>query len=717
MTKDYTRALGESLRHENDTPNIRCMAAELQHACTNATQVIEQMLLADNTVYARWEHQQDDGRLPDLVGDREAEPWPGASDVRVRLADELVNDQVKMMKTAARKASFAFNATKGTSFATAGKVLSYMNWLRRTRMRRNVKREACLGAWWRQVYGKAAMFITWHQEWAREYQTITLEQLQTSAQQMGPGSTPAQILAGIVEPDKDVLRELAGILRQMYPDLEQGEALKQLNALTRTGSMSLPARYLRRNEPRWKACKWWVDAFGPLNMGEVQEAAWLARRVVLTPAQVREKQISEGWSEEFVERVIGSAGSSVLDWLLQDTTSATRRRIFQSSAELMDGLCEVFYVYYRVADADGVPCMHLTVMSPHAAVDEEGEPLYGLDQPLGYEHGDYPIVLLQRELNEEQAHESRGTPELVITQQGEAKAMRDARVNQTELYLQPPVIRPEREIGLSLTIRPRGEIGERRMQSTRQWTVPNTAPAGQPLEYDARQDAYRYFARNRAEDPVRAGLYDQDLADDWCDELAECWSQTLALAQQFESEVTFDRVVGGQLVNITLTREEIQGQFDFSLSFNVDSMDPERIEKKISGLVPMLQGLDRAGVIDWGPTVRGLFGYILPELVDESLRTDQQASESELKDEQLNWALMMSGTEPQMHEKGQNFQLRLNWLESQVQQPDSVKRLAQDPAAAERVQKRREHFRFMLQQQVNAQTGRVGVEADATAIA
>lgn len=715
MTKTYNAALGECLRTEDDQPNIACMAGELQHACTNATAIIEQMLLADNTVYARWEHQQDDGRLPDLVGGREAEPWPGASDVRVRLADELTNDQVKMMKAAARKSSFAMTATKGASQGAAGKVLSYLKWLRNVRMRRNVRREATLGAWWRQVYGKAAMGITWEQQWAREYQTITLAELQSAAQQGGPGSVPAQIIAGITEPDKDVLRELAGILRQMYPDLEQGEALKQLNALQRTGSMSMPARYLRRNEPRWKALKWWVDAFGPINMGDVQEAPWLARRVVLTPAQVQEKQLSEGWSEEFVEKVVATAGSSVLDLLLQDTASSTRRKIFQSSAELMEGLCEVFYFYYNHADEDGVPCMYLTVMSPHVPVDEAGDPLFGLDQPLGYDHGDYPIVLLQRELVEEQAHESRGTPEVVITQQAEAKAMRDARVNQTELFLQPPVIRPEREIGLSLTIRPRGEIGERRAQATRQWTVPNTAPAGEPLEHDARNDAYRYFARNRAEDPVRAGLYDQDLADDWCEELAECWTQTLKLAQQFENEVTFDRVVGGQAVNLTLTREDIQGDFDFGLSFNVDSMDPERIEKKIGTLAPMLQGLDRAGVIDWGPTVRGLFGYLLPELADESLRTDQQASDAELQDEQNNWALMMAGTEPPMHEKGQNFQLRLQWLQQQMQQPGSVKRLSANPDSAELAEKRMQHLQFQVQQMVNAQTGRVGVEAGATA--
>lgn len=715
MNNNYSA--GDALRTESDEPNIGCMKAELENSCKNATNVMEQMLLNDNTVYCRWEDQQDNGRLPDLVDGAEPEPWAGGSDVRVRLADELVNDQVKMMMAATRRSSLSLAATKGTSLEQAGKVRSYMNWLRNTRMRKNVRRETKLAARWRQVYGKAAMSVTWDQKWAREYQTITLAQLQEQAE-LQPGGAAAQIIAGLIEPDKDVRKAVGGILRQMYPDLDQGAALEQLNALSRTGEMKLPSRYLRVNQPRWKALKWWVDIFGPLNMGELQDSSWLARRVVLTKAQAQEKRISEGWGEEFVDAIIAQAGHSVLDWMGQNTADTGQRKVFQDSAELMEGLCEVFYFYYVHPDSEGVPCVHMTVMSPHVVQDRNQEPIYGLDQPYGYDHGELPFVLLQREVNEEQTHEARGTAEMVMTQQAEAKWMRDSRVNQTDLLLQPPMIRPERELGLSLAIRPRGEIGERRAQATRQWTVPNTAPAADPLENDARSDAYRYFARNRTEDPVRAGLYDQDLADDWCEELEECWSQTLKLAQQFENEIQFDRIVGGQAVNVRLSREDIQGDFDFSLRFNVDSLDPERIEKKISALMPMLQGMDRGGVIDWAPTVRGLFQYLLPEFSDESLRTNEQASDAELKDEQNNWALMMAGTEPAMHENGQNFQLRLQWLDQQMAQPGSVKRLAANPDSAELVEKRVQHLRFQVQQYtVNAQTGRVGAEAGATAAA
>lgn len=707
MNNDNTK-----FRTDKDEPDPKAMAGELTWASTHASGVVETMIRDENTRYCKWEDQRDDGRKPDDVGGREAEPWPGASDVRIRLADQIVNDQVKLCKTAARKAQFAITTTKGVAYETAGKVRAYLEWLRNTRMRRNVRRETELAAQWRATHGYCVMAVTWAQEWARDYQEVSVQDLQEAAMAT-PNGAAAQILAVMNETDPDVLRTVAGMLRQIYPDVDQGEALRQLRALQRTGTMSLPIRYMRLNEPRWEALKPWRDVFYPLNTGELQRARWVAWRVILTAAELEEKEISEKWNPQFIEAVKKTKGRSILAVLQQNLAQIDRRRIFQDSAEQMDQLHEVFYFYYTEADADGVPCKYVTVMSPHV-MGESGEPLYGRDEPLGYDHGLLPFVEIRRERPDRLLSETRGTAELVLTQQSEVKNMRDARVNQTELFLQPPVIRPEREIGLSLTIRPRGEIGERRAQATRQWIVPNTAPAGDPLEQEARLDADRYFARNRAEDPVRAGIYDDDLASDWCEEMEECWSQTLQLAQQFEDEVMIDRLIGGQHVQLHLSREEIQGEFDISLKFNTDSMDPDRMEKKAQ-LVQTVVAPLAGGVVDFGVFARGIFSYFFPEFADDALRSGPQADQAEIKDEQNNWALMMAGTEPQMVDKGQNFQMRLQWLQNQLAQPGAAERLAKQPDSQELVEKRLQHLRFQVDQYtVNAQTGRMGVQAGPT---
>ncbi len=164
-----------------------------------------------------------------------------------------------------------------------------------------------------------------------------------------------------------------------------------------------------------------------------------------------------------------------------------------------------------------------------------------------------------------------------------------------------------------------------------------------------------------------------------------------------------------------MTRDEIQGEFGIQLKFNTDTLNPERMEQKANLVSTVLAPL-AGGTIDTGAFVRGMTEYFFPEFADDMLRTGPQAAQAEIDDEQDNWSKMMAGTEPTMAENGQNFQLRLQWLEQQIAQPGSQKRLALNPDSAELVTKRLQHLQFQTQQYtVNAQTGRVGAQAGPTA--
>ncbi len=716
-------ATTDQFRNADGSPNVATMQQELQDACTHASSVVQNMVHDENARYAKWAGQQDDGRKPETIGGKLATPWPYSSDVRIRLGDEIVNDHVKLMKATELRANLTVRGRESADAQLGGKTQVYMDWLRGVQMRANVARETELAAQWRQTHAVSVTAITWQQEWARDYETITVQQIQQAAM-ADPQGPAAQILSSLYDTDREVTKALAAMLTTLYPDLDRGEAYSQLRALRVTGSMEMPVRYLRCNTPRWDALKLWRDIFVPANTGEEQRARWIAWRRTLTEAEVDEKALSEEWSDDFIAAVKKTKGSSVLDGLLSQqiapsATSESAQPVHLDSAEQMEGLCEVFYFYYTHIDEKGVPCKYSTVISPHVVKGHGGvhEDVHGPDKPIGYEHGLFPFVFHRRERPDSLLVDSRGVPSLVLTSQQEIKNTRDARINQTELFLQPPTIRPEREVGLPLTIRPRGEIGERRAQTTRQMSIPNTAPAGQPLEMDAQRDADRYFARNRMENPTRSSLYDQDLVNDWCAELALCWRQTLQLAQQFESEQRFTRIVGGRPVAFHVTRDEIQGSFDLQLTFNTDALDPAKMEAKAKLAQAVIGPMDRFGMVNWAPIVRVVMQSMFPEIADEALRTEDQAAEAEIKDEQNNWSLMMAGSEPPMAEDGQNFQLRLQWLEQQEALPGSQKRLAQNPDSQELVAKRKKHFEFQLQQRVNAQTGRVGVEAGPAAAA
>jgi len=708
-----------TLRTAAGAPDLTAMTAALEEAATLASTEIDNMARDQNTRYAWWTDQQDNGRKPDIVNGREAAPWPGASDARIRLADELINYDVKVMKAAARRAKLTVRGTESGDMRDAGKVQLYLEHLRDTRLRRNYEREGELAAQYRQMHGKSLTAITWHQEYAREFVTLeraTLEQAALAAAQSGQPDQGASIVLAALDPaaDPSTIEQALALAEQMFPDSTAQQRRQALADLGTEGTASLPQRYLRLNEPRREALKLWHDVWLPTNTEDLQRSPWIAWRRTFTPSEVMEKQVSEGWDEDFCDRAVETVGRTILELVSTDQQDSSRRQDFRDQEEEMQDRVEVFYVYHTYADDQDVPCKHLTVMSPHVVAASRGrsdDAPVAIDQALDYDHGLYPFVAHRRENIGRQLIASRGVPEIVMTQQAEVKHTRDARVNQTDLVLQPPVIRPEREIGLPISLRPRGEVGERRQNSTRMMVLPNTAPAGQPLEAEAQRDALRYFGRLRGEDPALAALMEQDLADDFCSEEADVWRHTLKLAQQYEEDMTFQRIVGGQPSRIRLTRAEIQGEYDLRLYYNTDALDPERMKAKVELYSKFLLP-NSNGEIDTAPITRGLMSYYFPEFADVALRGTEQVTAKEVEDEELNWTRMVGNIEPAMKESGQNFQLRMQWLQSQVGKPESQQLLQQLPYLEQLVSKRMEHLSFMVEQKTtNAQTGRVGVQA------
>jgi hypothetical protein len=696
----------DSLRGPNG-PNVQLLTEELTSACTYAAGALHNMLQAENVRYCLWADQQEDGRKPALVNRSPAKPWAGSSDTRIRLADEVIVADVRLMKKVTSSGRVILGGTEGGDFAAAGKAQLYMTHIRK-RMRANVKNEGELAAQWRQTYGYAVMSVTWRQQWTRDFDPVTVQQLQQLAQER---PAAAQLLALAAEPGSESRGLAANLLRQMYPDLDKAEAYRQLQALRTTGAMRLPIRTLLVNRPEWEAGKLWIDWFMPYNVADEQKSPWVTRRVTLTLSQLEEKRFSEGWKEEFIEEARKTKGMSVLDGVAEQLGTQWKD-MFRDQDEDMEGLVEVFYFYYEACDETGLPGKYRTVISPHIKQEDiEGEPLFGFDGPLGYDHGLYPLVVHRRERAERMIAQTRGTPEIVKTNQLEVKWQRDGMVNQTDLALQPPTVRPEREVGLPLTIKPMGEIGERKAQALRFLTVP-TVPAQSPhLEAEARRDVMRYFARNRAEDPVGAGLADQDLADDWAAELDQCWNMTLQLAQQFEQPQNYLRIVGGKPQPFNMTRDEIRGQHDLEVTFNTSNLDPQQLEAKAKIAQTILMPMDRSGKIDWAPVVAGTFAYFFPEFADQAIRSDDQADAAEIKDEANNWGFILSGTEPEMVDNGQNFQLRLQWLETKMKEPGAMARLSQLPDSAELANRRLEHLRFVVSQHTDqAQAGRTGVQ-------
>ena len=90
----------DKLAMASESPDIRELAAEYSRSLHDG-ESLEKVSAVDDVRYTRWEGQTDDGRkhsehLPD--GD-EAFPWEGASDTRIPLADQIINDSVDVLTT------------------------------------------------------------------------------------------------------------------------------------------------------------------------------------------------------------------------------------------------------------------------------------------------------------------------------------------------------------------------------------------------------------------------------------------------------------------------------------------------------------------------------------------------------------------------------------------------------------------------------------------
>ncbi len=403
MKYNTTHDADFSLRDDVGQPSVKHMADALQQAASDAHGEIEDQLLADDSRYCYWPDQDETGRKPALVNGQPASPWPNASDVRVRLADGIINDDVKVCKHACRRGQLTVRGTESGDMRDGGKISLYLDHLRKTKMKRQTQREAGIAANYRQTYGKCLTAVTWHQEWAVDYKEITLEQLVEEARaeaQKGQPGVASQLLNAMSETTRDGRREVVALLKAWFPALDNAAAHEQARELELNGRMSLPRRYLRRNEPRREALKLWRDVWLPVNTEDHQDSPWIAWRRTFTPAQVKEKVISEKWDEAFVEAVLKTTGRTIVELTETDQNNINRRTDWRDSAEDMEGRIEIFYFYHTVPDESGAPCKHLTVMSPHIMGHAEfgrDEAPVGLDEPLDYDHGEYPFVAHRRE--------------------------------------------------------------------------------------------------------------------------------------------------------------------------------------------------------------------------------------------------------------------------------------------------------------------------------
>lgn len=676
------------------TDEVSDLIGLVEQAETDAANYWTRKNLNYNLRYCLWPGQDDSGRKLSSVLGKPAFPWDGASDSKIRLADLVCNERVRMLKSAFAKSRMSVVPTETTDTQASRKVETVIKWLLNSHCAGMTKREIELAANIRETYGLAVMGVFWRRTTRNEKLTFRLDSLQQTFAETGDPNL-ALIIEAILDPTQEEL-----VAREMDALLPGQGTTANVRRLREQGFFEYDSPYIFENLPDWQAYEPWEDIVFPPSTYDLQRAPYIACRELLREDEIREREVTEGYDPEWIEEAVKHKG--VYRRNARNLYRLTDTILLSDDRDLV----EVWRVYQKKwNEATGAMDVICTHMQPSVTS------MVAKSEPLDYEHGQYPFVELPLERTSRPLIESRGVPELLATHQQEIKTQRDFRADRASLTILPPLKVPANRGKLDIVLGPAKQLPERRPNEFSWMAPPVQDNATIEIEAATRRDVDEYFGIPRPDlAPQRSALAAQDLVDSWLSDCSLILGQTFQLAQQYLDDIQFVRVAGGMPMPFRASRQEIQGKFDLRLDFDTRTFDSEALQVKIKGLIELLP-LDVMGVVDRVGLVRYLFGSIDPNMAEFLIKDVEAAAQAEIEDEQLQYTKIAAGTEPPLKEGGQNAQLRLQTLQGIIQaNPAVAQRYQQDEIFKAMLDARMQAFSFALQQQQNAQIGRTGAQ-------
>ena len=689
----------------------------------------------DDIRYARWDGQASDGlKHEDNLGE-EPEPFEGATDTRIRLADLTINGEVMLLITAALRAQINFKGCEQGDIAQAANMAVFMRWLLRNYLGLQWIRELVKLAnyFLGDSPGVGLMGVYWRQERALRLETLSAEDLMTKylqevrrkleedvAESGGIGVSEEELIAQAEKASMDFLAALEDkefgedylteLLMLFYP-IKEKRARKVIRQLRKEGKAEFPVMYIKRDGPEVQAKRLYTDWFISSNTTDFQTARCYFEVEWLSLAQVLERQATEKWNEEFVKQLTGELGTdgkrtggkegvAGFPAYVRDE-NGTLKTI---SSDYYKGLYQVITAYYMGIDEDGIPGRYYVKF--HKNIDVPAQE----SQLLNYSHGKYPGHVFQREILSSRLLDSRGIAELSGATQGLLKMYLDSFGDHAQVAGVPPILTRGRQRQGALRIKPLLEIPIRRDGDIEWFNPPEYPKAVRDMIALLLQHHNEYFGRSAPdvpEDTVR--IRREFMVFLFLLNVRETLDQMFQLCQQFAPEELILRVTNRQGELLFRTVEEIQGEYDLELTFEPKDMDIEYLKAEAEIIKNLLLAMDRDMTIKTAPIVQKFLYRLSPDLAEESIRSVDAAQEDETKDELKQYQTIRSGAEPVLPDDGSvNYSLRLQlYRDMQTLNPEIFNDMAPDKLKI--LQSRMERLGVLSEQfGANAEIGRQG---------
>jgi hypothetical protein len=675
-----------------DVETIRGYLLNIQEAESDVGGYLDKKQRNYETRHALWNGQDPSGRKKSQAIGRQAFPWENSSDARVRLADQIVNENVSLLSNAFFRSKLQLQPIETGDAASKVAAETALRWMLFQHAADDLRREVELVAQYQEMYGLGIMAINWRRTTRTERKTITLDEFQAMLAETG--DPMIQIL---LESILDPLQEADAV--RMLKDLVSPAAAKVsvIRDLRNTGAAEYDNPYIFENRPEFVALEPWEDIYFPAQTGDLQRARFVAWREVVSETELRERIVTAGYDEEFVESALKHKGAyrrPIRNYYRQELINLDTER----------EMIELWHYYEKQHNKDQ------TTRITYSVLHESVSNVTGLSELLPYHHQQYPFVEFCRERVSRNILESRGVPELVESQQLEIKTQRDFRSDRASIAVLPPIRVPSNRGKINLVFGPGAQIPERRPNEFGWMEPPRFDQGTIEIEASTRADVDQYFGRfaNTVPQPLTM-LQQQTQVDRWLRSCKAMVAQAFALMQQYITDIEFFRVAGAMPAPFQLTREGIQGRFDLVAEYDVRDLDVELLGKRLDAITRLAVPLDVAGTIDRAGLVQFVMNAIDPSLAQKIVRPQEVATAAEAEDEQLAYTKIAAGTEPPFPTEGMNAQLRTQVLQGIVQANPAVsQRFQSDEIFRSMIEARLKAFAFQVQQTQNAQIGRVG---------
>jgi hypothetical protein len=712
-----------ALEKATDKPDLQVFKTAVTDAqnSTIAQDYWSRNLCARDWWYARWPYQTFDGRKwGDPNTGIDPWPWPGASDSRIRLIEKVIGQHRTLITYTLR--NMKVQATSGRPAQTireSQQMTTLLNWMLFTHMQAELHRELRLAVSWRNGYGAAVVDVNWWQTRRINYINVSVPGLQEFINEpavaaflgsgmripIGENLDITELQTMLLDPTYE--EDLAKLLKSVSHELlSLGQARKKLEDLRMLRTVEIPIPAIFESRPSFTALRPMIDVLFPPYADNLQRVPFIDRIEFVTETELRDRVETVGYDEDFVEEALQLRGPSAnTDWRITSIGEKTLR-LGQSTTISLDNTVELHHFYSLVQDR-GIPARFCTVF--HMGVDFPAK-----HEPAGYDHGESTFHSMRFEYDDRPILSSRGIPEIAYTWEQELKAQYDAQSDHTALALRPPLITTYDQVQkIKEALQPAAIIPMRKFDEA-QWMRPQPLDQASVLIIQAVEQRVRehFGIFGEGLDPNLMKIRQEEVSSDFLIELKPMIQQLMKLMRQFLPEDQVMKVVGPLNRPFRITRDEIQGEFDITATVDLRNLDSDWLKEKLQYLQQLAQ-LDTMGLLDKAALLKAGAEAIDYSFADMAIQNPQVATQAEVQDEQRAVDLIIGSGQDQPLPQGANYQLRLQTLQQKQQSisqnPATMQIIQQNPKILEVLMNRAQFFQRQLQQEQNAQIGRMQV--------